>query len=73
MPFPRKPESATSAKSDLATQPSIRLDVCRAIIEGNRAARSLFGANGCGLAEFALYDERRMIGSATRSLAVRLR
>jgi hypothetical protein len=42
----------------LATQPSIRLDVCRAIIEGDKAARSLFVANGCGLAESALYDER---------------
>jgi Thioesterase-like superfamily len=36
-------------------------------------ARSLFGANGCGLAESALYDERGMIGRATQSLAVRPR
>ncbi len=36
-------------------------------------ARSLFGDNGCGLAEFALYDERGMIGRATQSLAVRAR
>jgi hypothetical protein len=36
-------------------------------------ARSLFGGNGCGLAESALYDERGMIGRATQSLAVRLR
>ena len=36
-------------------------------------ARTLFGANSCGLAEFALYDERGMIGRATQSLAVRPR
>ena len=36
-------------------------------------ARSLFGANGCGLAESALYDERGVIGRATQSLAVRAR
>jgi Thioesterase-like superfamily len=36
-------------------------------------ARTLFGGNGCGLAESALYDERGMIGRATQSLAVRLR
>jgi Thioesterase-like superfamily len=36
-------------------------------------ARSLFGANGCGLAESALYDEQGMIGRATQTLAVRAR
>ncbi len=36
-------------------------------------SRSLFGDNGCGLAEFALYDERGMIGRATQSLTVRPR
>jgi Thioesterase-like superfamily len=36
-------------------------------------ARSLFGGNGCGLAESALYDEQGVIGQATQSLAVRLR
>jgi len=36
-------------------------------------SRSLFGDNGCGLAESALYDERGMIGRATQSLAVRPR
>ena len=36
-------------------------------------ARSLFGGNGCGLAESALYDERGLIGRATQSLAVRPR
>jgi hypothetical protein len=36
-------------------------------------SRSLIGANGCGLAESALYDERGMIGRATQSLAVRRR
>ena len=36
-------------------------------------SRSLFGGNGCGLAKFALYDERGLIGRATQSLAVRLR
>jgi hypothetical protein len=36
-------------------------------------ARSLFGDNGCGLAESALYDERGLIGRATQSLAVRPR
>jgi len=36
-------------------------------------ARSLFGGNGCGLAESALYDEVGVIGQATQSLAVRAR
>jgi hypothetical protein len=36
-------------------------------------ARTLFGGNGCGLAESALYDERGMIGRATQSLTVRPR
>jgi hypothetical protein len=36
-------------------------------------AHSLFGGNGCGLAESALYDERGMIGRATQSLTVRPR
>ena len=36
-------------------------------------ARSLFGGNGCGLAESALYDEQGMIGRATQSLTVRPR
>jgi hypothetical protein len=36
-------------------------------------ARTLFGDNGCGLAESALYDERGLIGRATQSLAVRPR
>jgi hypothetical protein len=36
-------------------------------------ARSLFGGNGCGLAESALYDEAGVIGQATQSLAVRTR
>jgi len=36
-------------------------------------SRTLFGANGCGMAESALYDERGMIGRATQSLAVRPR
>ncbi len=36
-------------------------------------ARSLFGGNGCGLAETALYDEAGVIGQATQSLAVRAR
>jgi acyl-Coa thioesterase superfamily protein/acyl-CoA thioesterase superfamily protein len=36
-------------------------------------ARSLFGDNGCGLAESALYDEGGLIGRATQSLAVRPR
>jgi Thioesterase-like superfamily len=36
-------------------------------------SRTLFGANGCGLAESALYDEGGMIGRATQSLAVRPR
>ncbi len=36
-------------------------------------ARSLFGGNGCGLAESALYDEEGVIGQATQSLAVRAR
>ena len=36
-------------------------------------SRSLFGGNGCGLAESALYDELGLIGRATQTLAVRLR
>jgi len=36
-------------------------------------ARSLFGGNGCGLAESALFDEEGVIGQATQSLAVRAR
>ncbi len=36
-------------------------------------ARSLFGGNGCGLAESALYDEAGVVGQATQSLAVRAR
>jgi acyl-CoA thioesterase len=36
-------------------------------------AQSLFGGNGCGLAESALYDEQGLIGQATQSLAVRTR
>jgi hypothetical protein len=36
-------------------------------------ARTLFGGNGCGLAESALFDEQGMIGRATQSLAVRKR
>jgi hypothetical protein len=36
-------------------------------------AQSLFGGNGCGLAESALYDELGLIGQATQSLAVRAR
>ena len=36
-------------------------------------ARSLYGGNGCGLAESALYDEAGLIGQATQSLAVRKR
>jgi len=36
-------------------------------------ARSLFGGNGCGLAESVLYDELGLIGRATQSLAVRRR
>ncbi len=36
-------------------------------------SRSLFGGNGCGLADSALYDEQGLIGRATQSLAVRLR
>lgn len=36
-------------------------------------ARSLFGGNGCGMAESALYDEQGLIGRATQSLAVRAR
>jgi len=34
-------------------------------------ARTYLGANGCGLAESALYDEQGFIGRATQSLAVR--
>jgi hypothetical protein len=36
-------------------------------------SRSLFGGNGCGLADSALYDEQGLIGRATQSLAARLR
>jgi hypothetical protein len=36
-------------------------------------SRTLFGGNGCGLAESGLYDERGMIGRATQSLTVRPR
>jgi hypothetical protein len=36
-------------------------------------SRSLFGRNGCGIAESALDDEQGLIGRATQSLAVRLR
>ncbi|HTR13395.1 MAG TPA: thioesterase family protein, partial [Roseiarcus sp.] len=36
-------------------------------------AQTLFGGNGCGLAESALYDEAGLVGRATQSLAVRLR
>jgi Thioesterase-like superfamily len=36
-------------------------------------SRSLFGGNGCGLAESALFDELGLVGRATQSLAVRLR
>ena len=36
-------------------------------------ARSLFGDNGCGLAESALYDERGLVGRATQSLTVKPR
>jgi len=36
-------------------------------------ARSWFAANGCGLAESALYDQRGLIGRASQSLAVRAR
>ena len=36
-------------------------------------SQSLFGGNGCGLAESALYDEQGLIGQATQSLAVRKR
>jgi hypothetical protein len=36
-------------------------------------ARSVFGGNGCGLAESALYDVEGLIGRATQSLAVRAR
>ena len=36
-------------------------------------ARSLFGGNGCGLAESVLYDVQGMIGRATQSLTVRPR
>jgi hypothetical protein len=38
-----------------------------------RFALACSRANGCGLAESSLYDERGMIGPATQSLAVRLR
>ena len=38
-----------------------------------RSQRSLFGGNGCGLAELALYDETGLIGRASQSLAVRRR
>ncbi len=36
-------------------------------------ARTLFGPNGCGLAESALYDQDGLIGRATQSLSLRLR
>jgi hypothetical protein len=36
-------------------------------------SRSLFGGNGCGLAESGLYDEQGLIGRATQTLAVRPR
>ncbi len=36
-------------------------------------ARSVFGGNGCGVAESALYDETGLIGRTTQTLAVRLR
>ena len=36
-------------------------------------ARSLFGGNGCGMAELALYDEKGLIGRATQSLTIRPR
>jgi Thioesterase-like superfamily len=36
-------------------------------------SRSLYGGNGSGLAESALFDEQGMIGRATQSLAVRKR
>jgi hypothetical protein len=36
-------------------------------------ARSLFGGNGCGLAESAIFDETGLIGRATQTLAVRMR
>ena len=36
-------------------------------------SRSVFGGNGCGVADSALYDETGLIGRATQTLAVRLR
>ncbi len=36
-------------------------------------ARSVFGGQGCGVAESALFDEIGLIGRATQTLAVRLR
>ena len=36
-------------------------------------SKTVFGGNGCGLAESALYDEQGLIGRATQSLAVRAR
>lgn len=36
-------------------------------------ARTWLGANGCGLAESALYDTQGLVGRATQSLSVRLR
>ena len=35
-------------------------------------ARTYLGANGCGLAESALYDAQGLVGRATQSLAVRM-
>ncbi len=34
-------------------------------------AKSGIGGNGCGFAEFALYDQRGLIGRATQKEAVR--
>ena len=36
-------------------------------------SKTVFGGNGCGLAESALYDEEGLIGRATQTLAVRPR
>ena len=36
-------------------------------------SQSLFGGNGCGLAQSRLFDEKGLIGQATQSLAVRKR
>jgi hypothetical protein len=51
----------------------LALDAAYVDLGDNAFRASLFGANGCGLAESALYDERGMIGQATQSLAVRPR